>query len=80
VTPPRGLPPLKAPCLAGGLLDETSGDTVRISGYDLKTGITTTIPADVRDEGKVVLSARLFAISSGSCRKASYPCLLTTVS
>jgi DNA polymerase-3 subunit beta len=43
-----------------GLLIETSDDTVKISGYDLKTGITTTIPADVQSEGKVVLSARLF--------------------
>ena len=43
-----------------GLLIETSGDAVKISGYDLKTGITTNVPADVQEEGRVVLSARLF--------------------
>ncbi len=43
-----------------GLLIEATADTVKISGYDLKTGITTTLPADVQQEGKIVLSARLF--------------------
>jgi DNA polymerase-3 subunit beta len=43
-----------------GLLIEAAGDTVKISGYDLKTGITTSVPADILQEGRVVLSARLF--------------------
>ncbi len=43
-----------------GLLIEVANESVKISGYDLKTGITTTIPADVQEEGKIVLSARLF--------------------
>lgn len=42
-----------------GLLIEAEGDNVRISGYDLKTGITTTIPADVLEEGSIVIGARL---------------------
>jgi DNA polymerase-3 subunit beta len=43
-----------------GLLVEASESGVKISGYDLKTGIITTVPADVISEGSVVLSARLF--------------------
>ncbi len=43
-----------------GLLVEASGTSVKISGYDLKTGIITTVPADVIEEGSIVLSARLF--------------------
>ncbi|NLA88179.1 MAG: DNA polymerase III subunit beta [Clostridiales bacterium] len=43
-----------------GLLVVATGSEVKISGYDLKTGITTTVPADVVIEGSIVLSARLF--------------------
>jgi DNA polymerase-3 subunit beta len=43
-----------------GLLLETSGSNIKISGYDLKTGIITTVPVDVVEEGSIVLSARLF--------------------
>lgn len=43
-----------------GLLFEAGADTVRITGYDLKTGITTQIPADVAESGCFVLNARLF--------------------
>ncbi len=43
-----------------GLLIVASADSVKISAYDLKTGIITTIPADVASEGSIVLSARLF--------------------
>lgn len=43
-----------------GLLIEAAGDDVKISGYDLKTGIVTTVTADVVEEGSVVLSAKLF--------------------
>lgn len=42
-----------------GLLIEARGD-IRISGYDLKTGIRAAFPADVTEEGAVVLNARLF--------------------
>lgn len=43
-----------------GLLLEANGNSVKISGYDLKTGITTVVSADVVTEGKIVLSAKLF--------------------
>ncbi|SHH78860.1 DNA polymerase-3 subunit beta [Sporobacter termitidis DSM 10068] len=43
-----------------GLLVEAAGNNVKISGYDLKTGIITSVPADVTSEGAIVLSARLF--------------------
>lgn len=42
-----------------GLLIEAGGDVV-ISGYDLKTGIRSTIKADVTEPGSVVINARLF--------------------
>ncbi len=42
-----------------GLLVEAGTDTVKVTGYDLKTGITTTIPADVSSGGYLVLNARL---------------------
>jgi len=47
--------------LLEGLLLEIQEDSVKISGYDLKTGIVTTVPADVEEPGGIVLNARLFA-------------------
>lgn len=41
----------------GGLLIE-AGNGVRVTGYDLKKGIYTNIPADVEEPGSVVLEAR----------------------
>jgi len=43
-----------------GLLIEADGECVKISGYDLKTGIVTSIPAEVREAGGLVLNAKLF--------------------
>ncbi len=43
-----------------GLLIETAEDSVTISGYNLKTGIRTTFPADIAEPGSIVLNARLF--------------------
>lgn len=43
-----------------GLLVEASSNQVTISGYDLKTGIITSFPAEVLKEGSVVLNSRLF--------------------
>ncbi|MDR2600027.1 MAG: DNA polymerase III subunit beta [Oscillospiraceae bacterium] len=43
-----------------GLLLETNGDKVKITGYDLKTGIITNVPAQIEKEGGIVLPARLF--------------------
>jgi len=43
-----------------GLLIEADEENVRITGYDLKTGIVTTVPAEVKETGALVLNARLF--------------------
>ena len=45
------------PALEGLLIE--AGKDVRITGYDLKKGIYTSIPADVADPGAIVLNARL---------------------
>ena len=45
------------PALEGLLLD--AGALLKISGYDLKTGIKTEVPAEVSVPGAVVLNARL---------------------
>ena len=46
--------------LLEGLLLEADDDNMKITGYDLKTGIITNIPAEVEKQGGIVLSARLF--------------------
>ena len=46
--------------LLEGLLIEAEEGVVRISGYDLKTGIVTKLSADVGSTGGIVLNARLF--------------------
>lgn len=43
-----------------GILVEASANDVRLSGYNLDTGIITTVEADVAETGDVVLSAQLF--------------------
>jgi len=43
-----------------GLLLEVEEENIRISGYDLKTGIVTTVQAEVEETGGIVLNARLF--------------------
>lgn len=47
------------PTLEGLLLE--AGESLRISGYDLKKGIYTTIDADIAEAGSVVLNAKLFS-------------------
>jgi len=42
-----------------GLLIE-AGDTLKLTGYNLETGIQTTVPAEIDEGGTIVLSARLF--------------------
>ena len=46
--------------LLEGLMIEADDDTVRITGYDLKTGIITNVPSQVDEPGGIVLNARLF--------------------
>lgn len=43
-----------------GILVKAEGFTVTLTGYDLEMGITTTIEANVRESGEIVLSAKLF--------------------
>ena len=42
-----------------GLLIEADTE-ISVSGYDLKTGIKTSLPADVEEQGSIVLNAHLF--------------------
>lgn len=44
-----------------GLLIETDDDKLVITGYNLKTGVRTSVPADVEDSGRIVLNAKLFS-------------------
>jgi len=46
--------------LLEGLLLEAGNDTIKLTGYDLKTGIVTSVPAEVETTGGIVLNARLF--------------------
>jgi len=43
-----------------GVLIEADAAGLHLSGYNLETGIITSVPADVAEEGAMVLSARLF--------------------
>jgi len=45
--------------LLEGLLLEAEDENVKITGYDLKTGIVTNVPAEVETKGGIVLNARL---------------------
>ena len=43
-----------------GLLLAAEEDGLTITGYNLKTGVRTRVPADVAETGSIVLNARLF--------------------
>ena len=43
-----------------GILIE-AGSELRLTGYNLETGIRTTVPAEIKESGSLVLSARLFS-------------------
>lgn len=51
-------PKSSIPALEGFLLE--AGSDLRLTGYNLETGIRTIVPADIREEGTLVLGARLF--------------------
>ena len=51
-------PKSSIPALEGILLG--AGNDLRLTGYNLETGIRTIVPADIREEGTLVLGARLF--------------------
>lgn len=44
-----------------GILIKAFNNKITLCGYDLEIGITTTLDADVRENGAAVLSAKLFA-------------------
>lgn len=43
-----------------GILIEASEEKIKLTGYDLKKGIYTTIDADIKEAGSVILGARIF--------------------
>ena len=51
-------PKSSIPALEGILLE--AGDILRLTGYNLETGIRTEVPAQIEKKGNLVLSARLF--------------------
>ena len=51
-------PKSSIPALEGILLE--AGNDLRLTGYNLETGIRTIVPADIREEGTLVMGARLF--------------------
>ena len=46
------------PAMEGILIE--AGDRLRLTGYNLETGIQATVPAEIPEKGSMVLSARLF--------------------
>lgn len=46
------------PAMEGILIE--AGDRLRLTGYNLETGIQATVPAEILEKGSLVLSARLF--------------------
>ena len=54
VSPKSSIAPLE------GILLETAGEKLSLTGYNLETGIRTTVEAQVREQGSLVVSARLF--------------------
>ena len=51
-------PKSSIPAMEGILVQ--AGDKLRLTGYNLETGIEATVPADITEFGSLVLSARLF--------------------
>ena len=47
------------PAMEGILIE--AGQTLRLTGYDLETGIQASVPAEITQPGSLVLSARLFS-------------------
>ena len=46
------------PAMEGILIE--AGDQLRLTGYNLETGIQVAVPAEIQEKGSLVLSARLF--------------------
>ena len=52
-------PKSSIPAMEGILIE--AGSVLRLTGYNLETGIQATVPAEIREKGSLVLSARLFS-------------------
>src|ERR671916_1157534 len=46
--------------LLGGILLEASGELVRLSATDMEISVQTSSPAEVEEEGRVIIPARIF--------------------
>ena len=58
-----------------GILLKAEGFQLTLTGYDLEMGIVTTIDANVKEPGEVVLNAKLLSsmVSRTRCQKVSVP-------
>ena len=52
-------PKSSIPAMEGILVE--AGNELRLTGYNLETGIQATVPAEIKEKGSLVLSARLFS-------------------
>ena len=57
----RSLPTRPSVPVLAGLLIETTGDGLTLSGFDYETSTRATLPAEVADDGRVLVSGRLLA-------------------
>lgn len=57
----RSLPSRPSVPVLAGLLVEASAEGLSLSGFDYETSTEATVPADVSDEGRVLVSGRLLA-------------------
>src|SRR3712207_6286545 len=46
--------------LLGGILMEASGEVIRLAATDMEISVQTSSPAEVEEEGRVVIPARIF--------------------
>ncbi len=57
----RSLPNRPSVPVLAGLLIETSGDGLTLSGFDYETSTRATLPAEVADDGRALVSGRLLS-------------------
>lgn len=57
----RGLPTRPSVPVLAGLLIEANGDVLTLSGFDYETSTRATLPAEISDEGRTLVSGRLLA-------------------
>ncbi len=56
----RGVSARSAIQLLGGILLEAEGEAIRLSATDMEISIQTSAPAEIEEEGRVVIPARIF--------------------